>query len=336
MTRTGARIRQYDAAKDFGEDFPNSIHEMLKNLLIIKFDIQELLESRPWLKAMKEVEQTSDVVWYEWANRNAVFGSQYTYPNVRKVIRLHSYELMIPQIPLIDWSNIDEVIVVSPMMEKVFRRCVPSASHVEVKVIPNYIDWSRFVLNKSDVANENIGLIGWAPVAKDLAFALNVIEELNNHGTSFKLHLFGGEPDYEAAANKPDVMSLYSRLDLLVDQGIVVKHGWVDHIENELEDIGFILSTSSRESFHLGLFEGVLSGAIPVVRQWPFWGDAGSPLDFMPHEWVVSSPKKATKRILEYQDNQRFNDASEASAKFGRDFFASVDYDNLYKDIWEK
>ena len=191
MESIGATVTKYDAAKDFGQDFPNSIHEMLKNLLIIRFEVNELLESRPWLKAMKQVEQNSDVVWYEWANRNAVFGSQYTFPNVRKVIRLHSYELLIPQIPLIDWSNIDEVVVVSPMMERVFRQSVPEASHIPVKVISNLIDASRFTTAKEPTAITNVGLIGWSSIAKDLAFALDVLDELISVNPAFRLHLFG-------------------------------------------------------------------------------------------------------------------------------------------------
>ena len=336
MENVGATVSQYDAAKDFGEDFPNSIHEMFKNLLIIRFDIKELLENRPWLKALKKVEQDSDVVWYEWANRNAVFGSQYSYPNVRKVIRLHSYELLIPQIPLIDWSNIDEVVVVSPMMERVFRQSVPEAAHVDVTVISNFIDVTRFSTSKTPAATKNIGLIGWSPVAKDLAFALDVIDELTSQDSSFRLHLFGSEPDYEAAAKNEDLVALYARLDALVAQGTVIKHGWIDRIEDKLDDIGFILSTSSRESFHLGLFEGVLSGAVPVVRKWPFWGDAGSPADFMPAEWIISNPKQAAKRVLSLQNDEKFNASREGSTQFARNFFSEIDYDNLYKSMWEK
>ncbi len=335
MENVGAAVSQYDATKDFGEDFPNSIHEMFKNLLIIRFDLKELLENRPWLNAMKKVEQDSDVVWYEWANRNAVFGSQYPYPNVRKVIRLHSYELLIPQIPLIDWSNIDEVVVVSPMMERVFRQSVPEAVHVDVTVISNFIDVTRFSTSKTPAASKNIGLIGWSPVAKDLAFALDVIDELKAQDSSFRLHLFGSEPDYEAAAKNVELVALYARLDALVEQGTVIKHGWIDRIEDKLDDIGFILSTSSRESFHLGLFEGVLSGAVPVVRKWPFWVDAGSPADFMPAEWIISNPKQAVNRVLSLQAGPIFESTRKDAVRFAYNFFDSVDYASLYRSIWE-
>ena len=52
-----------------------------------------------------------------------------------------------------------------------------------------------------------------------------------------------------------------------------------------------MLSSSVRESFHMGLVEAVASGALPVVRDWPFFPGAARTL--FPPDWVVDSPAEA-------------------------------------------
>jgi hypothetical protein len=59
-----------------------------------------------------------------------------------------------------------------------------------------------------------------------------------------------------------------------------------------------IVSSSVRESFHCGLVEGAASGAVPVVRDWPFF--AGRPhgaRTVFPADWVVATPEEAADRI---------------------------------------
>jgi hypothetical protein len=51
-----------------------------------------------------------------------------------------------------------------------------------------------------------------------------------------------------------------------------------------------------RESFHLGLVEGAASGAVPVVRDWPYFPGAVRAL--FPADWVVDSPRAAAERVL--------------------------------------
>ncbi len=53
-----------------------------------------------------------------------------------------------------------------------------------------------------------------------------------------------------------------------------------------------------REGSHNGLMEGAASGAVPVVRDWPFY--AGKPNGagtLYPEDWVVGTPAAAAQRI---------------------------------------
>jgi hypothetical protein len=61
-----------------------------------------------------------------------------------------------------------------------------------------------------------------------------------------------------------------------------------------------IISSSVRESFHVALVEGAASGAVPVVRDWPFFARrAASARSLFPRDWVVATPEEAARRILE-------------------------------------
>jgi hypothetical protein len=55
----------------------------------------------------------------------------------------------------------------------------------------------------------------------------------------------------------------------------------------------------------------------------------------MPDEWIIKNPKHAADRVLSLQTGPRFDSTRERAASFARNFFDSVDYDNLYKSIWE-
>jgi glycosyltransferase involved in cell wall biosynthesis len=54
-----------------------------------------------------------------------------------------------------------------------------------------------------------------------------------------------------------------------------------------------------RESFGLGIVEGAASGAIPVVRNWPFFAHMNhGARTLFPTEWVVDTPQEAADRLL--------------------------------------
>ena len=70
-----------------------------------------------------------------------------------------------------------------------------------------------------------------------------------------------------------------------------------DDVPAALQDVGVVLSSSVRESFHMVLVEGAASGAVPVVRDWPYF--PGSARALFPPDWVVGTPAAAAQRILE-------------------------------------
>ena len=63
-----------------------------------------------------------------------------------------------------------------------------------------------------------------------------------------------------------------------------------------LRRIGFVLSTSADESFHVSPAEGMGSGAVPVIRHWE-----GAETIYDPH-WIRETPSEMAAFIASLSD----------------------------------
>jgi hypothetical protein len=68
-------------------------------------------------------------------------------------------------------------------------------------------------------------------------------------------------------------------------------YGRVEDKWEFLRDKDFVLSTSTRETFHYALAEGMMCGLAPVVHNWP------SAEEFYPKECIFNTPKEAAKLL---------------------------------------
>lgn len=158
----------------------------------------------------------------------------------------------------------------------------------------------RYAGPKEADARFTVGLIGLSSLAKDPRWALAVLRELRKRDERYRLKLIG---DDLRASLSPAVRAYVAELDRelaeLEPSGAVVRTGRTEDVPGALTDVGVILSTSVRESFHCGLVEGAASGAVPVVRDWPFFaGREHSARSLFPSDWVVGTPEEAAERIL--------------------------------------
>ena len=124
-------------------------------------------------------------------------------------------------------------------------------------------------------ARFNLGLVGISQVAKDPLWALDVLARVRKHDERYRLLLVGGDMDPKTSRATKDYLNEFEELlEPLEESGAVVRLGATDDVPSKLVEIGTILSSSVREGCHVGLMEGAASGAVPVVRDWPFY--AGS------------------------------------------------------------
>ncbi|MEE1668651.1 glycosyltransferase [Streptomyces sp. NPDC003631] len=245
----------------------------------------------------------ADTVFVDWCSAGAAFLTLVDPGTTRVVVRLHSFEAFSYWPHIMDFSRVDDLLFVGAHVRDLTTAAVPrllAEGAPRLSVIHNAMDLSSYRRPKHPDARFTLGLVGVGQVAKDPRWAVEVLRLLRRHDKRYRLLLVGGGLNTESS---PAVRRYHGRLeqDLAKPEvsGVVRRIGQTDDVPAALEEVGTILSTSVRESFHCALVEGAASGAVPVVRDWPFFadGDNGARTLF-PQEWVVGTPEEAARRIL--------------------------------------
>ena len=269
----------------------------------------------------------ADTVFVEWCTISATLLTLVDPGSTRIVLRLHSFEAFSHWPHRVDFSRIDDVVFVAEHVRDLVREAVPALSADDgprLHVVCNAMDLTPFQQPKQPKrpkrpgARHTLGLVGIGQIAKDPRWALEVLRLLRAQDPQYRLLLIGGGLDPAASAAVRDYHDrLEEDLAELEPSGAVRRLGQLDDVPAVLAEIGVILSTSVREGLQCGLIEGAASGAVPVVRDWPFF--AGRPhgaRTLFPAEWVVGSPSEAAERILAVTaDEETWNKAGQAAAE---------------------
>jgi len=171
----------------------------------------------------------------------------------------------------------------------------------KVKVIPNTIDCRALAGQKTPYAQYNLGLVGFLPRLKRLDLALELLALLRKADDRYMLHVKGKMPwelpwIWKQEDQYGYYTGLFERIRLDRDlAGAVVFDPHGPDVSRWLRKIGWILSLSDIESFHLGGVEGMASGALPVVIN-----RRGADQIF-PDRFVQPSIAELAKLILEQQ-----------------------------------
>jgi len=129
---------------------------------------------------------------------------------------------------------------------------------------------------------------------------VQVLRILRRHDERYRLLLIGGDLDgHRSETGRQYQRRFEADLRELEPSGAVRRFGSTDDVPAALTEVGVILSSSVRESFHCGLVEGAASHAVPVVRDWPFFaGRLHGARTLFPADWIVNTPEQAADRIL--------------------------------------
>lgn len=246
----------------------------------------------------------ADILFVDWCSALAVLVGLVDPGETRLVVRLHSFEAFTRWPHLLDFSRIDDMVFVSEHLRDFAVDAIPGLGEENaprLHVLPLGKNLQQYVRPKRDEARFNVGLVGWGAVAKDPLWAFELIRRLRVYDDRYRLLLVGTDfiGDSSAAASRY-ADRLATELAELEQTGGVRKLGPSDDVPSVLTEVGVVLSSSVRESFHAALVEGAASGAVPVVRDWPFF--AGRPTgvrSLVPSDWVVETPGQAARRILE-------------------------------------
>ena len=102
---------------------------------------------------------------------------------------------------------------------------------------------------------------------------VEVLRELRKHDERYRLVLMGDDPEPKIRQGGAGLRTkLWSpTIERLEPSSAIIRLARSTDVAKALVEVGVILSTSVRESFHCALVEGAASGAVPVVRDWPFF-----------------------------------------------------------------
>lgn len=251
-----------------------------------------------WLRPHLE---WADTAFVDWCAALAVVFGAVDPGTTRVIVRLHSFEAFALWPHLVDFSRVDDLVFVSDVLRDLVAATVPAtAGGPRMHVVTNAMNLRAFQRDKDPQARFTLGLVGIKALAKDPRWAVEVLEHLRARDTRYRLVMFGRELDAAASADAGRYWeSFLAEIADLEAVGAVVRAGQHEDIPAALTEVGVILSSSVRESFHCGLAEGAASGAVPVVRDWPFFaGRPASARTIFPSDWVVDTPAEAAARIL--------------------------------------
>ncbi|MDK8800623.1 glycosyltransferase family 4 protein [Corynebacterium coyleae] len=291
----------------------------LVDSLIQRADISlsvDLFEAnaKPQPKKSKPLLQAAEVIIAEFASKNAIWYSQHVRPDQRLIVHLHGYEL------LQDWItelNVDNCAAIVFASEFYRQKAIEMRGWPEEKlvVVPNSVNFGDLDRRKSADSRFNIGLIGIVPILKRPDRALDLFERLVAEDKRFTLHIRGHAPwnygwEWKKSAHQDSYREFYRRIgsNPALRERIVFEPFSPD-IANWLQDIGWLLSPSTRETFHLSAIEGAASGAVPIA-----WRREGSD-EIIGEQFNFDSTEAAANFIANCRDDADFTDLSEAAQR---------------------
>lgn len=240
----------------------------------------------------------ADVVFCEWGLGNSVFYSQNKLNRQILIVRMHAQEKNTDYLFNADFSKIDLFISIAPFIYEELV-CKFKLPREKTKLIYNQIDFSQFKYNPSHRNRYNLGICGITPKLKRLDLALDIFEKLYAKDNQYKLFIKGKNPlDFEWVKKNKEECKYYNevfeRIRRMKNENIIFD-GYSDNIANWYKKIGYILSLSDQESFHMAVIEGAASGAIPAILQ------RDGAYQLFPKEFIF----KDTDSIIEfiYRDN---------------------------------
>ena len=271
-------------------------------------------------KASRSMVDWADVIVCEWCGSNAVWYSQHKRPGQRLIVRLHRVELDRRWPAEVAIDAVDRVVCVSGSYAAL-TRSITGWPASKIVVIPNWVDDESLDRPKLEGAGFHLGFLGMAPARKRLDRALDVLEALRARDPRYRLSVKTRLTwDYPWLWRRPEerahvdlVMRRVQDSGLL--RGSVVFDEFGPDVASWLRRIGFVLSTSDDESFHLAPAEGMASGAIPAILDWP-----GADTIYDPR-WIHRSTDEMAATIASINEEGRWDTERELARSQARTDF---------------
>lgn len=249
----------------------------------------------------------ADVIFCEWCLGNLKWYSHNKRPEQRLVARFHAQEVRLPYMEKSNWDNINHISFVSAHIQRQALTVCQGFPIEKTSVIPNYLDDKKFTFKKKTrEARYTLGMVGVTPKSKRLDRALDLLESLLEEDDRYCLRIKGKHPlDYAWLLKREDELAYYTQIFKRINSSRKLRHRVIfdppgDNVNDWFTMVGFILSPSDFESFHMAIGEGMLTGAVPIIWNWEgaseIWGD----------KWVVKSLEEAKKIVMNSECSDDF------------------------------
>lgn len=277
----------------------------------VRFDEWQGVRSHDTYRST-ELAAWADVVICEWCGPNALFYAARKRSGQRLIVRLHHFELDAQWPYQIDIDQVDAVVCVSAHYAQRAREHTGWPAE-KVVVIAHWVDTRQLDRPKLPGTEHVLGMLGATPSRKRLDRALDVLAELRALDDRYTLAIKTRQPwDYWWVWNRPEERDYYERTYRRIQRSqtlaasVVFDPGGPD-VAAWLRRVGFVLSTSDDESFHLPPAECAASGGVPAVLAWP-----GAETIYSP-QWVHADPTEMAHSIHAIVAGGHFDKARRAA-----------------------
>jgi len=271
----------------------------------------------------------ADIIICEWCLGNAVWYSKNKLVHQQLIVRFHRQEIETDYPAIMDIHAVDKMIFVSNTFLQKAREKFSWKINDKFIVIGNYTISQDNDLQKVNNSKFNLGIVGIVPKMKRLDRALDILEEIRKKDKRFQLFIKGKTAkDFPWMKDRPDDTKYFKEQNERIAsskylQGAVHFDGYDKDMPKWYQKIGFVLSVSDFESFHLTIADGASTGAITIIIKWE-----GSN-EIYPESWSLENIDEAAKKILRLSRNK--NSYTE-EAKKCKAYVQKYSLDTIYNE----
>ena len=264
----------------------------------------------------KELIGWSDVVFLEWVDGSSEWIINRLPYTKKIVLRLHNYELLHRWPLTTDWGKVDSLISVSKHNLKRLEEVIDLETYgCKSFVLPNLFEHRDFRKPKLGDVSKVLGLCGFGRFHKRPDLALDLLELLQNDDPMWKLRLLGNLPDLEN--EKESFEDFWERAQPYIQNGTLTTTPWMSNPSSWFQRVGIILSCSDREGTHEACREGIASGSMGLIRNWPWAKNYGGNADMFPDSFNWDTISEAADYLNSFESSEQLlNQASLEQMRF--------------------
>ena len=204
---------------------------------------------------VKNPTNQADCYLFMWCDEVAVNFINNSLKHAPYIVYVRRYEMFNKWIKELDWSKVDEVIMVNDFLADRFYEITGRKAHV----IYNAVDINKWKYKERKHGNQ-IAWVGFINQKKNLPLALQIMAGLPKN---YELHIAGGIQDMQTLLYLEHIVK---ELQIQVTLNGQIPHEFMDEW---LEDKNYILSTAISEGCPNNVIEAMAKGIKPIIHNWP-------------------------------------------------------------------